>query len=99
MISSHITRKADVISAVIVLSDDKISETVDLGVHGNLNVYLYVSDKNTVTQLELDMDKYHAFGVADEVLDALRGSGVDFDRAALTKSDLTQVIARMRVRV
>lgn len=98
MISSHITRKADVISAVIVLSNDPILETLDLGVHGNLNVYLYVSNKNTVTQLELDMDKYHAFGIADEVLDALKNSGVDFDRDELTKSDLTLVIARMRAR-
>lgn len=98
MISNTVTRKADVISAVAVLTDEQILETIDLGVHGNLNVYVYVSVANTITQVELDMDKYQAFGVADEVLDALRNCEADFDPSTLTKSELTWLIARMRAR-
>lgn len=98
MISNTVTRKADVISAVAVLTDEQILETIDLGVHGNLNVYVYVSVANTVTQVELDMDKYQAFGVADDVLDALHNCEADFDPLTLTKSELTWLIARMRIR-
>lgn len=98
MISNTVTRKADVISAVAVLTDEQILETIDLGVHGNLNVYVYVSVANTVTQVELDMDKYQAFGVADDVLDALHNCEADFDSSTLTKSELTHLIARMRAR-
>lgn len=98
MISNTVTRKADVISAVAVLTDEQILETIDLGVHGNLNVYVYVSVANTVTQVELDMDKYQAFGVADEILDVLHNCEADFDPLTLTKSELTWLIARMRAR-
>lgn len=98
MISNTVTRRADVISAMAVLTDEQIFKTVDLGVHGNLNVYLYISAANTITQVELDMDKYQAFGIADEVLDGLHDCEADFDASTLTKSELTWLIARMRAR-
>lgn len=98
MISSTINRKADSITALAVLTDEPILDTLNLGVHGNLNVYLYLAPDRSVTQVELDMDKYHPFGVAEDVLDALHECDAQFDPSTLTGEDITHLIARMRIR-
>ncbi len=96
MLLPTISRRVDRITAIAVLKDSPVRDTLDLGVHGNLNVYLYLTDDNTISQVELDMDKNQAFGIADEILDALKNSGATFDPTCLTKSELTHLIARMR---
>lgn len=98
MLLPNISRRADRITATAVLKDSPVRDTLDLGVHGNLNVYLYLTDNNAIAQVALDMDKNQAFGFADEILDALKNSGATFDPTSLTKSELTHLIARMRAR-
>lgn len=98
MLFSNISEHNNTVTATAVLKDTLIRETRDLGTHGNLHVYLHISNSNAIAQVELEMDKRQAFGFANEVLESFETSGAVFDPNSLTYSELVHLIACMRAR-